>query len=169
MKIIITGTPGTGKTTIAKKLAKKLKIPYISLTEIAKKIEENGECDVRKLEKILELPEKYVLEGHLACEFKIDFDIIIVLRCPPQELKKRLEKRGYSKSKIAENLYAEALDYCALNSEKNYGKVAEVSTNKTIQETLKQIMDIINNKSEGEKIDYSSWIVEGLDEGKKIN
>ena len=36
MKLIISGTPGTGKTTIAKKLAKKLNLRYIDVNKIIK-------------------------------------------------------------------------------------------------------------------------------------
>ena len=35
--IIISGTPGTGKTTLAKKLAKKLDFEYIDINKIIKK------------------------------------------------------------------------------------------------------------------------------------
>jgi broad-specificity NMP kinase len=35
-KIIVTGTPGTGKTTLAKKLSKKLKYAYIDVNNVIK-------------------------------------------------------------------------------------------------------------------------------------
>ena len=35
--IIVTGTPGTGKTTIAKKLAKKLNFHYLDVNNVIKK------------------------------------------------------------------------------------------------------------------------------------
>ncbi|HDH07219.1 MAG TPA: AAA family ATPase, partial [Thermoproteales archaeon] len=37
MKILVTGTPGVGKTTIARRLAQLLKLEYINVNEIAKK------------------------------------------------------------------------------------------------------------------------------------
>ncbi len=45
------------------------------------------------------LPSKYV-------------DKCIVMRCDPKILRKRLEKRGYSKRKVEENLQAEIMEIC---------------------------------------------------------
>ena len=159
MRIVITGVPGTGKTTIAKRLARMLNLPYISLTEEARKLGATFECDVKELKKALTLPPSFVLEGHLACEFAIPCDVCIVLRCAPQQLEKRLKKRGYSEKKIEENVMAEALDYCTQRARLFYNRVEEVeTTHRSEEEVLKIILEILKGKK-GEEVDYSAWLL----------
>lgn len=89
-----------------------------------------------------------IIEGHFS-HIYTPTDKVIVLRCDPIELKDRLTKRGYTKEKIKENVEAETLDICLVESIKIHGlkKVNEVdTTNKTIEETTKTIKDIIANK-----------------------
>ena len=54
------------------------------------------------------LVDNMIVEGHFA-HLMDNMDHIIVLRCDPRELRKRMEKRNYSEIKIKENLEAEAL------------------------------------------------------------
>ena len=54
------------------------------------------------------ITEDSILEGHFSHEFD-NIDKIIVLRCDPKVLVKRLSERGYSKEKVRENLEAEAI------------------------------------------------------------
>ncbi len=134
MRIIITGTPGTGKTTLAKKLAALLGAPLLDLNAIAIKNKfyqkEKGTAEKivdlaklsSKLKTLVKPHNSFVVEGHLACEFFIPCDFIIVLRCNPNTLEKRLKKRKYSAKKIGENSMAETLDYCLIKTEENYAK-----------------------------------------------
>lgn len=142
-KIIITGTPGVGKTTIAKAVSKKTGLKYISANQFL--IKNKGiKKHVANLKKLIPLAkeENSIIEGHLCCEVKLAKEII-VLRLNPKILEKRLKKRKYSKKKIAENVLSELLDYCTIVSEKKYNKVIQIDcTNKSIQkivsETLKR-------------------------------
>jgi adenylate kinase len=123
MKVIaITGTPGTGKTTIGEPLAKKLKYQYINLTEFIEK--KNISCSYDKKRRCLVVNPKVLvkalkkvikkntlLDSHLSHEYP-NLDLCIVCRCPLKELKTRLSKRKYSKQKIQENLECEAFDVC---------------------------------------------------------
>lgn len=141
MLIVITGTPGTGKTEMAKKLAKITNMRLIQITTFVNKRKlyslTAGEkvVDTAKLEKVLKKELKNesgtIIEGHLACEIMLPADFIFVLRTHPKILEKRLDRRGYSQEKIAKNLLAEMLDYCVVRSEKNYkNNVLEVNTTK---------------------------------------
>ena len=108
----VIGTPGCGKTT----LCSSLDLPVVSLKNYA---QENGclgeigldgaaEIDVEKLSSIWENPEKLTLiDGHLA--HFIPVDALIIIRCEPQELRKRLQKRGYSEEKIQANVEVEMM------------------------------------------------------------
>ena len=140
-KIIITGTPGVGKTTIAKILSEKIGLEYISANEFLKK--EKGIkktiADLNKLKK-LKYKKHAIIEGHLCCEVKLG-ETIYVLRLNPKELEKRLKKRKYSKKKIEDNILSELLDYCLIVSEKKYKKVIQIDcTGKKPDEIIKQIL-----------------------------
>ena len=54
------------------------------------------------------------VEGHIA--HLLPCDRIVVLRCRPDELKKRLAQRKYREKKIRENADAEALDVCLIET-----------------------------------------------------
>jgi adenylate kinase len=54
------------------------------------------------------------VEGHIA--HLLPCDRIVVLRCRPDELKKRLSQRKYREAKILENAEAEALDVCLVET-----------------------------------------------------
>lgn len=108
----VIGTPGCGKTTLCSKLG----LPIISLKDYAKQnaslgeIGEDGaaEIDVEKLSTIWENPDDLTLiDGHLA--HFIPVDALVVVRCEPNELRKRLEERGYLPEKIRANVEVEML------------------------------------------------------------
>jgi adenylate kinase len=134
MQIALTGTPGTGKTTIAAIL------PYrvIDINALVKEglnlgiDPERGclEADMDALEQRLNemdtnAREITILEGHFSHLFA---DWAIVLRLSPVMLRERLEARGYSKEKIKENLEAEALDVVLVESVENCSRVDEIDT-----------------------------------------
>ncbi|VVB75890.1 Putative adenylate kinase [Candidatus Tiddalikarchaeum anstoanum] len=153
MKILVTGTPGTGKTTNSKKLAKALKLPYFSTKEIindnpnvVESVEKNVKIIKPCLKKLLEkfLPHSYVLDTHLI-EYAPKVDVIVVLRCEPFTLAKRLKKRNYPKNKIMENVEAEIVNYFSSSTNKN--KVIEIDTSKIqSDENVRKIMKIMRDK-----------------------
>jgi len=122
MKIALTGTPGTGKTSIAHILEKDYNIPIIQLHQFA--LEENliEDFDEKRRSDIIDIDELnkrfiektydegiVIIDGHLS-HFLKSVDMIIVLRCHPSILRTRLEIKQWSKEKIYENLEAEILD-----------------------------------------------------------
>jgi adenylate kinase len=165
-KIIITGTPGTGKTTVADALGELLKTRVIHINEYAQEKDfiigkEKGSyvVDLENLRNALN-KEAGIIEGHLACEMKLRNSFVIVLRCDPGILKKRLKVRGYAPKKIKENLEAEALDYCTLKAMKGFRAVFEVdSTKRSISEIVDECMRIIYGTSTGDKVDFSKYLM----------
>ena len=112
LSIGVIGTPGCGKTTLCKELG----FPTISVRDLADEndclgeIESDGaaEIDVEKLAKLWVSPNELTLvDGHLAHHLPVD--ALVVVRCNPQELKKRLEARGYPERKIQDNIEVEML------------------------------------------------------------
>jgi adenylate kinase len=175
MRIIITGSPGTGKTIIAKNLAKKLAIPLIDIKKIVNKKKLAGkrhEVDLKRLASVLSfLKDKkdFVAEGHLACEMKLPADFIFVLRTNPKTLKARLVKRRYAKRKLDENLMAEMLDYCTQRSENVYRKKPlELDTSGlTAVACVSKIIKAIKQKKKRlDSVDYSEDLREYLRPGR---
>ncbi|MEW5996670.1 MAG: adenylate kinase family protein [Candidatus Micrarchaeota archaeon] len=168
MRILITGTPGTGKSAVASEIARKKGWGVLSLRELAERAgcitgEENGDkiVDVRKLRNAalreLEGKRDAVVEGHLGCEFSLPVDFVFVLRTHPSELRKRMVARGYPGKKTEENLMAEMLDYCTQAAERNYGApVLEVDTTKSsAEETAGRIISFLEGKVK--TLDKADW------------
>ena len=167
MNIALTGTPGTGKTSLSSKFDYNLVSINDYYAEISngKDEEDNWLIDLEKLNEIIVTKNhpNTIFEGHIA-HFLKNIDKIIVLRCHPNELKNRLSSRNYSDEKIAENMEAEALNIITDEAIELYGKseVFEVDTSTmTIEKSVKKISDIINgNIKSNKRIDYSETIMD---------
>ena len=154
MRLIITGSPGTGKTTVGKALSERLNYKIFNEKEfaIAKGIGEwDSEQDelVVPLEKLEKEVNKFfakeknvILEGHLLCEIKVKADFAILLTCHPEILESRLEARGYKAEKIQDNVFCEGIEYCKKHLARNQPKkkIIELQIRKT--KPLDQIVEI---------------------------
>jgi adenylate kinase len=81
-------------------------------------------------------------------------DYVIILRCNPDELYKRLEKKGFKKEKIIENVQSEILGSCAnfFIEKKIKLPLYEIDTTSiTIESIVNIIIDIISNNISAEK------------------
>ena len=170
-RLVITGGPGTGKTTVAEKLGRILGKPVIHLTEyIKKKGLYTGELDgelivnLKALQKELSREEDVIIEGHIACEIRVPDSLVIVLRAHPEEVIKRISGRGYPEEKVLENAEAEALDYCTTRAIEEYGskRVFEVdTTGKTVDQVVEECLKIVRGrKRKKERIDFTGWILD---------
>lgn len=127
MIIVITGTPDTGKTRVSNELAKllsrkkgrKFRVLHLNreilrhgLWSSVDKKRKSKNVNMRKLRKFVSKQTKnsqdLIIESHLAHYFK--GDVVFVLRTEINELRRRMEKRGWSKAKVEENLEAERLN-----------------------------------------------------------
>jgi len=148
MIVCVTGTPATGKTVVAKKIAKQIKANYIDINKIISKHKlidgydkkrKSKIIDIKKLNKVLiDLIKKsknnLVIDSHLSHYLNKKYvDLCIVTKCDLKVLQERLKKRGYSKDKIRENLDAEIFDIC-LNEAKEKGhNILVVDTTKGLK------------------------------------
>ena len=144
MVIIVSGTPGTGKTTYSKELSKSKKLKYVDVTKLIKdnkifeKYDKKMDCvvvDIKKLNnelvKIIKDDKKVIIDSHLSHYLPPKYvDLCIVTKCSLKTLEKRLKKRRYSKEKIRENLDAEIFDTCRIEALEKGHKVKVVWTDK---------------------------------------
>jgi adenylate kinase len=153
--IAITGTPGVGKTSISEELRSR----GYSVVDINKHLRENGllgEKDVSRdtfevdLDSLNDSMAGYIqsedtifMDSHLS--HFLDCHVIVVLRCKPSVLAERLRSRGYSDSKVRENVQAEILDIILCESLDTDIPVYEVDcTSGGPENAADSIVDIIN-------------------------
>jgi adenylate kinase len=133
--VALTGTPGTGKTSVSDLVADRLGVEVVHLNDAIREAELFSERDVERDSLVADLDaveawlDDYraaeasgdhdsvgdrdgdpdlLVESHLA--HLLDADRVVVLRCHPESLKPRLRDRGESEASVAENAESEALD-----------------------------------------------------------
>ena len=176
MSFVITGNPGVGKHTIAKKISKILDIPILDINQIAKdaglfeKSFDTNDVDVNKLSTILEtkLVQPSLIVGHMA-PYVIPtkkIEKVIVLRKNPYDLILVYEQRKYSKEKIKDNVGSEILGVILYDSLEQFGtkKIHQINvTFKTIEEVTKNVQDVIQGNEFSEEVDWLSEVSEKND------
>ncbi len=145
--IVVTGTPGTGKTTIAKKISKQKGYLYVDVKKLIKNFKLNEKfdknrkswiVDVKKLDKILvgviktckfDKLKGVVFDSHLSHYLSNKYvDLCVVTRTDIKKLYSRLKKRGYSKSKINENIEAEIMQVILEEARRLEHKIKVIKT-----------------------------------------
>jgi adenylate kinase len=146
--IIVTGTPGTGKTSVSKRLAREIGASYVPLTRHVSSHRLYHRVDDRRASRVIDMKrtraelkrllsaesESVVVDSHISDVIvpKRIVKRVIVLRCHPRILKARLRAKRWSQSKVKENLLAEILDSCLVEAVDYYGwkPVYEIDTSK---------------------------------------
>lgn len=174
MKVGITGTPGTGKTSVGEKLEERLDWKLIKINEVVKEKEvyegydekrDSYIVDEKKLDKILGscVKKDCIIEGHLAHHYS-GLDIVFVLRAGPKELRRRLKSKDWNNNKVVENVQAEILDTILQEATENYEKVYEIDTSdKSVYKVSKVIEGLIKgeeppDKYKPGKVDWSGYL-----------
>jgi broad-specificity NMP kinase len=154
MKLAISGTPGTGKTTFAKALGKELNLEVINEKDFALKcgigsFNDQNELEIptevfeQKANEFLEENENIIFEGHTLCESKLNVDKFVIITIDPEKLQLRLELRDYNPEKIMDNLFCEGIEYCKKHAQRNYKKnliiIESADPNQMIGEILPQL------------------------------
>ena len=157
MRVAVAGTPGTGKTAAVSRLEGTIDLECLHLNAV---IREHGFhrgrdsdrdtliADLGALEGWLEGREDVLFESHLA--HHLPADRVVVLRCRPAELERRLRDRGESAASAHENAQSEALDVILAEAVDRHGpdRVYELDTT---ARTVADVADVIAAVVAGER------------------
>ncbi|UCE91715.1 MAG: adenylate kinase family protein [Methanobacteriota archaeon] len=169
MKVALTGTPGTGKSSAVPL------IEGIRVVTVGRLVEESGlapeldlatgalEIDTDALSRFVAgIEDNVLIEGHLS--HLLGVDTAIVLRCSPKVLQKRLESRGYAAVKVRENMEAEAVDVILIEALGCAPTVCEIdTTHLSSAEVASAISAIMAGESEKYPVGHVDWSQEVLD------
>jgi len=182
--IIITGTPGVGKSSVSKQLSSELRAELLSIGDLVKEeglyIRDDRKRDtlVADMEKISNRVKNIIsrsrgtliIEGHYAVDVVPleNIRLVFVLRRDPEELKETLRNRGYGEGKVRENVAAEVLDVCLYDAVDRCGtdKVCEIDvTGRIPKEVTQEIIEILKEKKKC-KLGIVDWLGKLDSEGK---
>ena len=120
--VLVTGTPGVGKTELCGKLAEAAGMRHVEVGALVRERElhegwdEEFECHVIDEDKVCDALEPVLAEGgvvvdHHGCDWFPErwFDLVVVLRADNGVLHGRLTARGYSSKKIENNIDCEIM------------------------------------------------------------
>ena len=164
----LTGTPGTGKSSVLEELRRR----GYEVVDGTVFIADNGlrgeydeerdtyEVDLDDLNDALEefrsKETPVVFDSHLS--HFMDSSGIIVLRCSPSVLAERLRARGYSEPKVRENVQAEILDEILCEASETDIPVGEIDcTSISIAEAADIAEKIISGHASDYPLGSTDW------------
>jgi adenylate kinase len=168
VRVAVTGTPGTGKTTATERLDTDLDV--LHLNEVIKEEgfstgvdEDRGSlvADLDRLSEWLDGRDDVLFESHLAHHFEADR--VIVLRAHPETIVERLRERGDDDSKAYENAESEALDVVLSEAVEEHGmeSVYEIeTTDRDPDEVAGEIQAVVDGERDPSAgtVSYIDWL-----------
>lgn len=156
MRVAVTGTPGTGKTSATDLLETDLDVVHLNevitdeeLTTGRDDDRDTLVADIEATGEWLSGRENVLFESHLAHHF--DADRVIVLRCHPDDLGPRLSARGEPESTLAENAESEALDVILGEAVDRHdaNRIYEIdTTERSVEEVAEEIKSVLEGRRE---------------------
>ena len=150
--IIVSGTPGTGKSTLSSVLVNKLGFVHIDWHKLMKKnklislgynrSKQSYDLDMKELAKEIKKfikesdAELFVFDSHVAHLLpRSMISLAIIVTCSNlKKLKSRLEDRGYKKQKVRENLDAEIFETCLEEAQRKKLKIVLFDSAKDLKQ-----------------------------------
>jgi adenylate kinase len=176
--IIVTGTPGVGKTVVSKLLAREIGYRFLRLGDLVKTEGLHKGFDRQATSYIIDeravesrLKDYFAKKQQKGIVFETLFVssivhkrsglVAIVLRLDPVVLARRLKARRWPKRKIWDNVEAEMIDYSLIDSLKSLGKnrVVEIdATGKRPRELVREVLRVLA-RSRGWRLNSSTnWL-----------
>ncbi|PNP38149.1 hypothetical protein TGAMA5MH_09902 [Trichoderma gamsii] len=154
--IIITGTPGVGKTTHSEILAERTGLRHVSVNQIVKDKDCHEGWDdeyqswIVDEDKLLDVIEDDVKEGGCiidwhACDLfpRSWIDLVVVLRVDSTTLYDRLKARNYPEIKLQENLDSEIMEVLLQEARESFDEEIVVELTSNSSEEMESNMDRI--------------------------
>ncbi|XP_045611606.1 adenylate kinase isoenzyme 6 isoform X2 [Procambarus clarkii] len=155
--ILLTGTPGVGKSTLAQLLAERSGLEWINVGDLARDnnffdgYDDERDCPILDEDKVLDEMEDMMEEGgtivdYHGCDFFPErfFDIVFVLRTDNTLLFDRLASRGYQGKKLEDNVECEIMNVLRDEAKESYAEhlVHELPSNTTedMESNLERIL-----------------------------
>ncbi|MDI9619875.1 MAG: adenylate kinase family protein [Candidatus Nezhaarchaeota archaeon] len=177
-RLLISGTPSVGKTTVAKKLAEMMDCPYINAAELIIQEQLYEGVDERResfivdtlrarefFSRFLRGIKRVIVDSHVVDVFpRRLITKVIVLRIHPIEILRRGVARGWNIKKCIENAQAELLGTCLFDALSFYGedKVRQLDcTNRKAEEIASEVLEALRGKGMTEvSIDWLALVEE---------
>jgi len=162
---VVTGTPGTGKTTFARMLTRELRGEYLSLGNYVTKHRLFRCIDKKRRTKVVDITrtrdrmqqfthpnirplivDTHHPEGIVPNKLT---EVVFVLRCDPAILIRRLRRKKWSQEKIHENVMAEAVDSCYITARSYYAnkKLVQLDTSHAdVKHSVRIAKNILSGK-----------------------
>ncbi|KAL5711718.1 adenylate kinase [Ranunculus cassubicifolius] len=131
--VLLTGTPGVGKTTTSSLLADATQLRHINIGELVKQKnlhegwDDNFDCYVINEDLVCDELEDMMEEGgnivdHHGCDFFPErwFDRVVVLQTNNTVLHDRLTNRGYTGTKLSNNIECEIFQVLLEEAKNSY-------------------------------------------------
>ena len=161
--ILLTGTPGTGKTQTAQAAAERTGLKHVNVGDLVKKNEchegkdEEFDSYVIDDDKICDLLEPIIAEGGCIVDFHSAelfperwFELVLVLRTDTATLFDRLTERGYTDKKRNENMECEIMQVVLEEARESYDP-------KIVHELVSNTLDDLDSNVDRICSWYDSW------------
>ncbi|KAI4305847.1 hypothetical protein L6164_029186 [Bauhinia variegata] len=162
--ILVTGTPGTGKTTTSAALAEATRFRHINIGELVKEKnlhegwDDDLDCYIINEDLVCDELENSMEEGgnildYHGCDFFPErwFDCVVVLQTDNSLLYDRLVKRGYTESKLSNNVECEIFQVLLEEAKESYPEDRVVALK---SDTIEDISRNVSTDRLGEKLAF---------------
>ncbi|CAK9060549.1 unnamed protein product [Durusdinium trenchii] len=162
--ILVTGTPGVGKTTFCEALAAASSLEHLEVSKMVREKrlyrewDDELDCSIFDEEMVQDALEPLLESGGCVVDFHSSsfldeslVDLVVVLRVDTSTLYDRLEKRHYPESKVKQNVEAEIFQSC-LDEAREVFEEADIQiwemphdTEEHMEEALERVLGFVRS------------------------